>query len=524
MDHQSWSPAVAFLVVAAAVTGVVAFGEDTPIEHVNPVGESDALAGASVVAIGAGFAIGSIAADYWQSDPTDELEQLDGQETRQTAYGSLETQQADYQVFNDSNSNYLEDTRTIARIEAKTAYIRALDNGSSEAVARTKAYGAVDDYYTDRQQSMLNQWEIQITHLETIHGQVKNETNVSSDYITIDSELEEPNDYSINSQSLNYDGHSKTLSLLNGSQETIPTVGWQYDSEIGASLSCSGTYEIEPTASDPTHTNNCGSETMHISPTRIWVHEHTSGVGDLTYLDLSPNSLGIHWSEIQSHRDQVVSEMDTFINNTYENWEAGTINVSDLVDPYLGAREFSPDAQYQTWSLRTLTSLGTSPPRNLSQFGNMTVEDHADNSTYTGILLSDGTPAGDSFQVGTMYNASNLAGSQFVQTTDSTYSLEGNFTISAAYNASGSALSSIDYRTINYSTSNLSDFKESQEQLQQLNAEINALQDQLRNSSGGGGAIFGDLFGGLFGGLGSTAKIVLIGGGVLVAARVFGGS
>lgn len=62
-------------------------------------------------------------------------------------YQSAQNERASADAFHTVLDNRLEDTETQARIIGKSAYIRALNNGSSEAAATAAAKEAVSDYY-----------------------------------------------------------------------------------------------------------------------------------------------------------------------------------------------------------------------------------------------------------------------------------------------------------------------------------------------------------------------------------------
>jgi hypothetical protein len=80
---------------------------------------------------------------------------------------------------------------------------------------------------------------------------------------------------------------------------------------------------------------------------------------------------------------------------------------------------------------------------------------------------------------------------------------------------------SLNYTSIEYTTSDTSDYRALQQRLDNLTAQINAYQKNLRNQ-GSGGFSLSDLFGGGLGGMGATSLlgIVII---TLVGIRVIEG-
>jgi hypothetical protein len=117
--------------------------------------------------------------------------------------------------------------------------------------------------------------------------------------------------------------------------------------------------------------------------------------------------------------------------------------------------------------------------------------------------------------VNTTYNTSTIAGPQWVALEDGgSHKLDGEFTLQSATRKNGTAYTeneTIGYSAVNYTTSNMTELKELNSQLRELQAQIDARQQRLRNSGGVGWL---PDFGGL--NVGSVAPVVLIAGGALV--------
>ena len=64
------------------------------------------------------------------------------------------------------------------------------------------------------------------------------------------------------------------------------------------------------------------------------------------------------FTEIENQKQSVHSEVETFIANTYDEYQVGEIDNKDLIDPYLGNREYSPQGDYKNWALRSLQNTG----------------------------------------------------------------------------------------------------------------------------------------------------------------------
>lgn len=455
------------LITTAAGVGVQTGMVDT--EEVSPVGQSEAVVPVAP-AIVVGIAVGTAAYNAYTSDAsvnTTKLAQQDALETKTSIYQSASTQKQNNDILKTSFGNYVQDTESIARMEAKSAYIRALENGSSEAVARTKAIGAVEDYYATKQIQLARSFETAARLSGNLRSQANQSANVSADFVSLTYDNQQRwSGYDV-------DVFNASVSLVNGSSVDTARVGESPDNSLSV--------------------NNGGFSASGDSATQraLGVKPPSSNYNKTILLDAS--GYASLWSEIESQQSNVQSEVDTFINNTYSAYEKGQINSSDLVDPYLEARDYSPEEDHEAWAIRSLTAAGVAPPDNASMFEAMTVQDHASGETVEGLLMSDGLPSGGGFEVGKTYNADTLTGLQYVVKQDTQHELSGNFTVKNATRPDGSAYNgTIGYSDVDYQTTNISEFKQRMDDLQKTMAEIEARQTELRGGGSGGPILGGD--------------------------------
>lgn len=445
------------LLVGAAAFGGVA-GPGT-----SPVGSAEAqpLAGCAVAQYGP-VVVSDVTGLFCNEPDTDTLEGIDAQETKKSIYDQASIQKQNNNFVNTAYSNYLNDTQSIALMEGKNAYIRALENGSAEAVARNHATEAVADYYATKQKNLISLWNTTITVLDSSFQTAKNTTGISNDYVYL---LIKDGVGSINEATIQ-GFYTNKAQLVNGNTVDHRVVESKYD---GSAVNTTITYPNGPSGD---------------SVLGFRVRPPNDNYDTLNFLD--PRDVTSRWNEIETQNDEVQSQLDAFVNNTYSSYQQGEINSSDLVDPYLGARDYD-SKNSSSWTLRTLSSLGVAPPEDLSNVGRMNVS--VGNVTYTGTLMSDGTPNGG-YAVGGTYNASNITGAQFVALDDGgSHELTGEFTLESVTTADGEELAqneTVPYEDINYQTANTSEFEALQEDLDRLTAEINAKQQQERNAGGGG--------------------------------------
>jgi hypothetical protein len=411
------------------------------------------------------------------------ISQTDENETHVDAHQEALTLGAQSESFLNSRSNYLQDVRNTARIQGKNAYIRALENGSSEAVATQKARNAVFDYYTRHQVAILQNRDVAMEGYKYLYNRLANES--TDKYY--------PPNGSYNSTKFagsggwksslnNADGSNgavKTATLLNGSNYNYTTyyVKWSaggtnrnvavQDDHLRVFTGSGQKYDINESQ---LNTFKLSIDPPQDNYNRAYV------INVKRYISL--------YNDVQADANMVADEVDTYVNSTYDEWQSDKINSSDLVDPYLGARQYgTSNGSFQSWALRSTQSLGVAGPDTLDATGSMDVV--MGSQTYTGILLSDGLPQNDTFQVGTTYNPSNITGPQFVVTDDRIVRLDQKFTLESATASDGSNMSEVVYRNVTYQTQTLDEYKSLMEELTNLSAEIESRENV---AAGGGGS------------------------------------
>jgi hypothetical protein len=112
----------------------------------------------------------------------------DAEQTEIDIYQSAQNSKAQAVSYQTTLNNYLEDTRTQARIIGKNAYIRALNNGSSQPAAETAAKSAVADYYSTKQVNLFNSWDARVSNIEYLRGVASSESGVSDSFVEIPDE------------------------------------------------------------------------------------------------------------------------------------------------------------------------------------------------------------------------------------------------------------------------------------------------------------------------------------------------
>jgi len=472
---------VAVMVVLSTVGGVAMIGPHVggPVGDASPVSQAAAYPGQCAVdtfAWGLQVTIsGNLPASCGPSEE-EALQQEDANETEKEIFSTASGVNQQSETLLSGVNNHLQDTSTIAKLEAKNAYIRALNNGTTEAEARAAARGAIADYYADRQITVKEAWNGTQATYENLAFTADDTPGVNQEFTGFgyDQDLVFWND----EDNVTVEGSgTESLTLVNSSSTQSLVLNLEFDDAD------SGTDMVDLGMMQNGQMDTQGTS-MGVTYQRV--NPPNSNYEALRVLDFNDNPYRQRWNDIEAQNDAVQAEVDTFINNTYDSYQQGEINNSDLIDPYLASREYSPDQEFGTWSLRTLTSMGMAPPSNLSEFGDMTIQ--YDGEQLNGILLSDGLPQDDAFETGSTYHTDSLGGSQFLMDpySEQLHELDGSFTVTNATTMDGETLDTVNYTVQDYTTANTEEYQALISQLKNTTEAINDRQDELRSGEGGG--------------------------------------
>lgn len=490
------------LVVAVVTTGTFAFVNfDQGPRELNRyagVQKAEAIACGGVclgAGIAAGIAVGYAANEYLASDSS-ELTSVDAAETRLEVWETAATTDQNQRQLLSAMDNYGQDGSSIALMEAKNAYIRAVENGSAEAVATSEAKQAANDWYSARMVQVLDEWTISLEAFDNERAAVSNDANLSEGGV-----------FSYRSIYAVEDVRTVSTTLMNGSSHDVAAIHQQSGGSV--SYNTHPAYKVE-------------SSSTYLSTGYKNFSVTVNAFGDGDYDDQIFTNASRHREvlhQLETSRQGTLTEIENFINTTYDRVQSGEINSTDLVDPYLRARDYSPESEYGTWTLSTLQSLGVNSPTDLKDVKEMVVS--YEGTETRGVLLSDGLPEGGQFEVGTTYNTSNLAGKQMLMSDGTTTELSGEFSITDVIGTDGESTGqqAVGYNEIEYQTANLTEYKALMEDLKERQAQIEARQQALRNGSGGGGDGWPDLGGLPFGGMGVAAGAIALLGLAVIGGR-----
>lgn len=419
---------------------------------------------------------------------------LDAEQTETHIYETALAQKASGKNYQTTLNNYLADTRTQARILGKNAYIRALNNGSSESVAQAEAKQAVSNYYAKKQINLISAWNQQAYHYQYIKNIAENESGISNSYVGFEVRSDQYNN------NWWYQGlNQNSTTLVNGS--TSPVVAYHLKDD-----SSPGSHHYYWTVASQDGKGTGGYDGFG----NLTVNAPNSNYEKLTYLNDGNNGTGLTytglWTEIENQNQQVQNDMESLVNNTYSSYQRGEINSTDLVDPYVLASERSPGSDFQTWAAAQLTLMGQNTPEMMDSAGEFEVTTES-GKTYEGILTSPENPPSGQFKANTTYDLSNVNGTQYLITSDQIMPLSGNITLGNITGKDGQRIQNTTIRKVTYETTNVSALKDQYEDLAYRQAQLEAREEALRAAAGSG--LFGS---------GQVSSVVALGAvGVLLA-------
>ena len=423
---------------------------------------------------------------------------IDAEQAKIDMYQSAQNHNASSEVYMTTLDNYLEDTKTQARIIGKNAYIRSLNNGSSEAAAKTAAKGAVADYYATKQANLAKKWGAQAAHYEYLNSVTANESGITGTslvsnrdgnskvkndgYLTV--EIASSDSYSSDADPQYLGTSQESMTLANGSSTDVAAFGFEITYTYSGSTATDTSWVTLTTGDHQLSAEPDGSSAVKFTPSGLGVKAPNTNYDRQTYLDFT--AFKTRWSEIESQNTQVQNDMDTLATNTYDEYQSGEINNSDLVDPYVLSNDFSAGEEHQSWAAAQLTLLGTNSPEAMSNMGEFNVTT-ADGTTHTGILMSQSNPSTGQFEVNTTYDTANITGPQFVVTPDRLVELDGEFTVDSIETTDGESRENVTIEKTTYETAdiNVTQLIEEYEQLQKERAEWEAREQNMQSGAGG---------------------------------------
>ena len=413
-----------------------------------------------------------------RAEAIEDMKQTDANQTKLDIYNAALQQKAETDTQTAVYDNYLNDSQSVAWMKAEIAIAEAYRNGSSKAVAESKARQAIADYYAKKQVNLLKSWNVSVASIAYLAESARNESvdmSLSSQgdtsalfYIPEDSQNEgfhaEIGDTSGNVTGVN------SYALVNGSQTAART--------IKGHVSYNENQEIEIGLTSPGHVPAAWYYyRVKVNPTDL-APEPVTMMDLRSYMD--------RLDRIQTLNNDLQADVDPFVNETWEAYDSGQINSSDVLSRNTQMFEYGLDATNGSSrnlynSVAALSAMGLDTPQ-LNGTGTMAVTHQ--NQQYHGLIMAKEAPNGR-WQSNTSYNASQIPGHVMLVTTSGEQKqISGEFRIGTISAEDGGSIDQVNATKVVYKTSNTSEQLKKMERILELRKEV----ESREPTAGGGGS------------------------------------
>lgn|GEM_PF-2699327 len=396
------------IVTAAAGSGAFGPGVRESLDEASPVSEAEACGGLCVgtaLVIGS-FALGAVAGSQLDGDGVsrEKVQKIKSVEALQQKL-DLHALGISAREFGEKArttvDNFLVDSRSIASMEAKSAALKLLNNGTKNATkVRNAMHTAIEDYYAVRERNLAQSWSKQAAQLGYVIDTSINDSDISAKFVRpdqISTEDRNGGDYSSTSWSWQSNvTRNVSYTLVNGDSVTITALGIEAHAVGNQGLS-TAEYTNLTLVQRPRGASNSDAAISFSGPLVV---ESVSGSNESTTVSRSEV---VNWTKYQNRVDSFSSQVDqmeanynlSFAQNLVAGYKSGTLNSSDIVTPEMLARDFSTSynetgASIYQWA--SLASMGLDSP-DLANTSYMEVNYYKSTSVRYVTLTANGTPS-----------------------------------------------------------------------------------------------------------------------------------
>jgi len=285
--------------------GAVGMGVGSQVLPNGPVQESEAIAPAVAAGgIGASAATGWVLRELEIVGSDDPPEGATPEALHNQIYEAAMARRSNNKSTFVDNDTILDQAQQAAYSAGKRAAFEAIDEGKSESETLSDAQEAVSDHYTTVHKNLLRSWNETIAELDAHIEAVEEHDDLSKkggvwdvnahSFLTLTTNLEET-----------------THELFNGEEIKLHELGVQWNSEFGRN-------DPSTSYSDGVSGNN-----------RVLLIEPYDGGTEVEYAN------GSEWSDIsddiENQHDEVIDEIEKWVENTYGEVQSGEIDTSELL-------------------------------------------------------------------------------------------------------------------------------------------------------------------------------------------------
>jgi len=415
-----------------------------------------------------GFSFGHVNEDKCTNNHVDhaveQVRQAEESQSKVDIYTSLTAQKSRSQTFGAVYGNYLSDSESVAWMKAEAAIAEVYEQGGTKAEAKTEAKNAIADYYAVKQVNVIEDWNATASSAIYLNERSYQE-DFSSEYISLKYSNSGSN---VTESVLSGDGYG-TYTLANGSTKSYRLVyinqNWEYGPYDGVTV----TGEFYGIQAKPPNSN--------YGP--AFFGNKTEYEAKLDRIDTKQSNLN--------------SEVDAYVDATWQDYQDGKINSSDVLSRTTTMFEYGSQAQDGSYYdvIGASAAMGLATP-DLNETGQMTITDGG-GTTHQGMLFAR-NPPNNQWVVGKTYNPDNISGPvQFATTDGEMMELSRPFTVESAVDKEGNSRDSVGTTRYNYQTADTSETTDKYQELLGLTEDLQQRSESVDSNGGGGSSGGGTL-------------------------------
>ena len=426
----------------------------------------------------------------------DDMKESDANQTKVDIYQAGSAEVGASQTFGATYDNYLNDTEAQAWMDVQVAVAQAYENGSSKQEAIVAAREAISDYYAVKQVNLHEKWNTSASNIAYLRSTAEMEDGISQPALG--------SNYGPGDGFVSFDGgtgsydvvidsfdNTSTVTLTNGTTRDVRSLRVQM-ADGGLVTSIHPGFEDGDTEGISAGNSyyDESQNVVHLDDSRSWyfgnvfIKPPNENYDQLTVLSAG-DYIDRH-RRIERLNSNLQAEAEMFVNATFEDFESGQINASDVISANTAMFEYgvrSGNESEGLWrSTAAIGMMGFDVP-NVSTSGTMRIT-HGSFNVH-GLVMAREAPNG-TWVNGTTYNTSNIDGPVFIVTTEGEKIDIGEnetFTIEEMNARDGSAVEQTETTKVVYKTANTSQLLEMQKQLEQTRQ---AIEEREPDGTGGG--------------------------------------
>jgi hypothetical protein len=368
-------------------------------------------------------------------------------ETHVDIYTHLSTEEAAAENYLTVMHNYRQDLDSRAWMIAEAEIAEAYQNGSSQSEAESIVRTEVGDYYAVKQKNQIDRWNTSVAALEyslnRADQQGLDRSNVTNNYLDVINASEYPaSDYEENEPARITGFDTTNITLANGTTTKVyaPRLEYNFSRPETAGYSATGPTLITPDKMNWTEQIDGRPDgyTVTIQFYHTNIRGPTSDYSNFPYI--SSWEWGNPYKGITSQENQTQSEVSTFIQVSYGDFETGDLNATEVLSRVTIMEEYGLEGTGDNATFSDVTAAlaatGLETP-NVAETGYMNVTYTTDNGTtvyeHRKGMLAVRNLNGTWTTNGTSYHSDDIDGPvMFARQDGALHTLNGTFTIHGA--------------------------------------------------------------------------------------------